>query len=531
MSSSISSTVTLNTRENPAVSIQPTDFTAIGKAKNNSEEVRVQFYSTKSEQNVWFTCNIPSLRAGVWSLATAFHREPDSTFHNPLFGSHENGIGCLCGYDLPDPELKVEFEQKLKEYNVLLDNAVLFIRDCQTGKLESEKENAFKSILPGFVNLQDSGGGNALIYACFNNRPQVIALLKQLKPDLSLTTICNYTALEYCCKSSNPDCLKELLKFEDAIEQSSRNRPSYITTFAAKESPKVRHLQLLLDKGACINGQVTLHDAGVTPLMTSCMTGVKGRFKKVRFLLDSGANVALKNTRGNTALHDAEVTPLMISCMTGVKDGFKKVRFLLDSGANVALKNTRGNTALHYAIAYGQLDSANALLQAGADSTEKNFSKKTSFECLGLNMESENIITHDLPTKAKLLAQALENDYWCLAIHMFDSGWRLEELNVPRALKTKYAALQKGKDSEETTEKEIRESVLFLALKVGDIKAAEACGSSTKMLEELTAQPRLLREIKKSTSIGFIKDKLDSERRQGIADTDDVSDAEGFVMI
>ncbi|MBM7073991.1 ankyrin repeat domain-containing protein [Shewanella sp. 202IG2-18] len=487
MSSSISSTVTLNTRENPAVFIQPADFTAIGKAKNNSEEVRVQFYSTKSEQNVWFTCNIPSQWAGVWSLATAFHREPDSTFHNPLFGSHENGIGCLCGYDLPDPELKVEFEQKLKEYNVLLDNAVLFIRDCQTGMLESEKESAFKSILPGFVNLQDSGGGNALIHACFNNRPQVIALLKKLKPDLSLTTKCNYTALEYCCKSSNPDCLKELLEFEDAIEQSSRNRPSYITTFAAKESPKVRHLQLLLDKGACINGQVTLHDAGVTPLMTSCKTGVK--------------------------------------------DGFKKVRFLLDSGANVALKNTRGNTALHYAIAYGQLDSANALLQAGADSTEKNFSKKTPFECLGLNMESENIITHDLPTKAKLLAQALENDYWCLAIHMFDSGWRLEELNVPRALKTKYAALQKGKDSEETTEKEIRESVLFLALKVGDIKAAEACGSSTKMLAELTAQSRLTREIKKSTSIGFIQDKLDSERRQGIADTDDVSDAEDFVMI
>jgi ankyrin repeat protein len=109
--------------------------------------------------------------------------------------------------------------------------------------------------------------------------------------------------------------------------------------------------ELLIRAGA--NSNAT-NDHGVTPLILAC---TNGNDAMVAMLLKGGAdpNRGFANS----------VTPLMMCARTG---SVEPVKILLENGAKVNVKETRrGQTALIWAIAQGNAEAADILIQHGAD--------------------------------------------------------------------------------------------------------------------------------------------------------------------
>jgi len=95
----------------------------------------------------------------------------------------------------------------------------------------------------------------------------------------------------------------------------------------------------------------------------------KGDVRKVRELLDRGANVNARDMIGDTPLHDAAY------------HGFLNVaKLLLDRGADVNAKDMIGYTPLHWAAREGHLDVARLLLERGADAGVRDNEGKTPLD-------------------------------------------------------------------------------------------------------------------------------------------------------
>ena len=87
-----------------------------------------------------------------------------------------------------------------------------------------------------------------------------------------------------------------------------------------------------------------------------------GYTRMVRFLLDKGANVEVKNIIDRTPLHNA------------AKKGYSDiVNLLIERGADVNGKDFFGSTALHEASKEGHLGTVKVLLEKGANINAKDF--------------------------------------------------------------------------------------------------------------------------------------------------------------
>lgn len=120
----------------------------------------------------------------------------------------------------------------------------------------------------------------------------------------------------------------------------------------------------------------------------------KGNLEMTQHLLWYGADVNLKNPRGQTALMNlgsnstAEVVRALVAAGAKLdiqdEDGYTALMFvvnddnmevlqaLLDAGAPVNTKNQKGQTALMLAASRGNLDQVKALIAAGADIYERD---------------------------------------------------------------------------------------------------------------------------------------------------------------
>ena len=112
----------------------------------------------------------------------------------------------------------------------------------------------------------------------------------------------------------------------------------------------------------------------------------RGHFDVLRCLLENGADI-------NASTAD-NCTPLMIAIENG---NINAATFLIEHGANVDLKDDRGDTALHYAMSRYILYDCNAslevfscLIEHGADVNGRNSSKGPSNSCTPLMVASRN---------------------------------------------------------------------------------------------------------------------------------------------
>jgi hypothetical protein len=102
-----------------------------------------------------------------------------------------------------------------------------------------------------------------------------------------------------------------------------------------------------------------MNNAGQAPLHRAAVSGLNNGVAVCGILLEAGAKVACKDSRGNTALH-----------LAALQGDQRCVDILLSTEAGksvIASQNSSGRTPMHYAVLSGRKAAVEALLLAGAD--------------------------------------------------------------------------------------------------------------------------------------------------------------------
>lgn len=192
--------------------------------------------------------------------------------------------------------------------------------------------------------------------------------------------------LAYAAGTGNLELVKLLVNYQAQINPQTSSAdpfPVFASTplhFAALSGPAV--VNYLLDHGAAVD---VINAQGQTPLHFA----VRGTSKAiVEALVKAGADVNARDKDGLTPLHDAvkqkhlELVTLMLQYPVDVniKDNSGKtpahyaaimgqpelISLLESHQADLTLKDEKGNSPLYYANYYGHVNTARALLKAGA---------------------------------------------------------------------------------------------------------------------------------------------------------------------
>ncbi len=455
----------LNTLEHPEAALTPKAFKLLRENSGKLKSICVVFYSQRRSTNIVYQCLTP-VNDENFTL-TSLNKAPGTNKkHRAEYmelgdkksktsGDSAKLSGCKY-YDHDavkgdsDKTILAEFHSALEDFNLQLKQTMLFFMDYRFGKPEFTRHwpDLSNKLPAGVINYQDEAGATPLINACSGSHLELIKHALSLKPDLSLRAL-GKTALGYCCAYADINCLKELLKHENALTDCDQ-KGKHITTFTAEYGTTEQHLAMIIDAGADVNGKIGAAERGMTPLIQS-----------------------ITAKTADTRLH--------------------KVNLLLSRNANTNTQNRDGDTALHYAVKYGEFACANALVQSGADINIRNDQGRDAFHCdtPKVNTKGKDISL----SKSECLTQVLNQDYWFLAICMIRAGWTISRWTLGQTeAKEKVLMIQRGLSDDEEYSPD--KSAVFSAMKSGDKRAARELYPKNKVIiGQIYDNPSLMNQI------------------------------------
>ena len=160
-----------------------------------------------------------------------------------------------------------------------------------------------------------------------------------------------------------------------AIFAEASTKEKNVQLIKAAERGNLTEVQDALNNGADVNAK---NPFGLTALMMASYCGyTNGNYAEVvKLLLDKGADVNIKNDKGITALMEASSggnaekvknSAFKIALTEAPSVGYVEVvKLLLAKGADVNLKNSKGETALMIAKDKGKTEIVGILERAGA---------------------------------------------------------------------------------------------------------------------------------------------------------------------
>ena len=147
----------------------------------------------------------------------------------------------------------------------------------------------------------------------------------------------------------------------------------------------------LLEKG----GPSLINTRDQTSLETALHIAARQKnLTYVKFLIGQGANVNLRNSKGET--------PLVVACNVGFIEG---VQYLLAAHARVDESGATGETPLIAAVHNRNIGLMRLLLQAGADPDRADNSGRTARDYAGLDTKRE-VLLGEIKASAKPKAKA-----------------------------------------------------------------------------------------------------------------------------
>lgn len=149
------------------------------------------------------------------------------------------------------------------------------------------------------INAREIESETPLMYAAVEDRTEVVKLLLDRGAEINLQSVNRETALGRAVGMSRYEAVSMLLDRGANIEQSTEGGGTPLMDAAGLDDLKM--LKLLLARGAKVN---VTDDEGDTALMAAVVKSVSS--DTVRFLLASGADVNLRNKRGEIPATIAE---------------------------------------------------------------------------------------------------------------------------------------------------------------------------------------------------------------------------------
>lgn len=188
----------------------------------------------------------------------------------------------------------------------------LFALDWKKDPLEDVEELLEKD---ADLNARDCFGDTPLIYACANNRTEILRLLIQKGADVRSKGKGGRTALHLAAEKGHAEMVSQLIK-----------------------------------SGAFVNAQ---NEKGMTPLHLACKNG---HIESAKRLIENGADIE--------ATTENNKTPLYVAC---AYNRVEMVKWLIGKKANVKVKDENGLTLLYWVCAHDQREMARLLVEKGAD--------------------------------------------------------------------------------------------------------------------------------------------------------------------
>lgn len=102
--------------------------------------------------------------------------------------------------------------------------------------------------------------------------------------------------------------------------------------------------------------------------------------KTIKLLVENGADVNKKDSKGNISIHTAALVPEKFS--------MESLKYLIAKGANVNAQNNKGNTALFIASGGLNKKAVQLLIDAGADTSIWNYEGLQYDEVIGKNVRN-----------------------------------------------------------------------------------------------------------------------------------------------
>jgi ankyrin repeat protein len=206
--------------------------------------------------------------------------------------------------------------------------------------------------LPSSVDAAPPPSSTQLVEAVKHGDADVVAQLLAQGADANAVESDGTSALHWAVHRDNPALVKLLIAA--GADVTAANRYGVTPLKLASINRNAATAEILLEAGADAN---TTSAEGETVLMAAARTGNPDL---VRVLIARGADVnATEKWRGQTAL------------MWAISEKhLPVVRLLLDAGAEVKTKTTKGFTPFLFAVRGGDFAIVRALLAAGADANE-----------------------------------------------------------------------------------------------------------------------------------------------------------------
>jgi ankyrin repeat protein len=256
------------------------------------------------------------------------------------------------------------------------------------------------------LEARDQGKQNALFNLVNAPAPSVAAAEALLDAGLDLLALGSYeqTALAAAARRGNAELVELFVRRGAPVDQpGSFGRPPII---AALRERHLAIVDLLLERGADPQTKNLLSEAtrlGANDLVRRLLAVAdvvdpeaffeaarRGEVALVGELLDSGVDIEAESW-GNRALHKA-----------AAKGRLEVVRLLLERGAELDARDSRGNTPMLHAAYNGQLEVVKLLVESGADVQAQNTLHWTGV--------MQAVVERKLPTVRYLVEQGTRLD-------------------------------------------------------------------------------------------------------------------------
>lgn len=191
-----------------------------------------------------------------------------------------------------------------------------------------------KELLPLFdLSEQDEHSMTMLHHAATQKNEPAMDLLISAEAKVNAITRNGKTPLHLAlCRPENLDCVKTLLQAGADLNQADFDRKTALHYAVFNQDVSI--LKLILDQ------EIDIHATSFGEEGVLHMAYQASQLEHLHLLLEAGAHINAVNREGMTVLH---------KCVRHYRDNFASIQFLVESGADLSIKDEDGFTPLELA--------------------------------------------------------------------------------------------------------------------------------------------------------------------------------------